>query len=372
MTRPQVIVNVEAAIQRRGASTDTGPAFVAYAGAAGPAEPVECYTKADALAASVPGAIAGYVGDILNQGAPKVWVVKATAVDPDAVTEAEWTTALSLFGADFGPGQVLIPGDSSAGAHAALLDHAANLHRCVLLDHAKNATASAIASTAAGLSAAEGAEYATLVGSWVLLPDAGGVPREVPGSVVAAGLVARGDEVAGHANNAPAGTHSGGVGVVHGALGLVTNFTDAEHDTLHDKGVSVFRSMLGVPQLFGWRSLSTAPSFLQLSWGRTVMQLRYGIQALASDYLFRQIDGRGHLYAEFDGALRGYLEPLWQASALYGDTAADAFDVAVASVNSPATAAAGELHAAIEVYLTAHTEKVVINVTTALAEGVAA
>lgn len=368
MTRPQVIVNVEAAIRRRGAPTDTGVAFMVYAGATGSTDPVECYSKADALAASAPEAIAGYVGDALTQGAPKVWLLRAEAVDAEAVTEAEWTTALDKLGSDFGPGQVLIPGDSSAGAHAALLAHAAEKFRCALLDHAVGADASSIATTAAGLASAEGAYLATLCGSWVEMPGTVGVSRQVPGSVIVAGLAARGDATAGHANNAPAGTHSGGAGVVRGAIGLVTSFTDAEHDTLHDAGVSCFRSRLGVPQLYGWRSLSTDDRFLQLNWGRLTMQIRWGIEALAEQFLFRQIDGKGRLYAEFHGALAGYLAPMEEGDALV------AFDVEVAGVNTPTTAAAGELHAAVEVQLSAHVEKVIVDVMTSVTanEGIAA
>jgi len=198
------------------------------------------------------------------------------------------------------------------------------------------------------------------------MPGTVGASRQVPGSVIAAGLAARGDANTGHANHAPAGTQSGGAGVVGGALGLVTAFTDAEHDALHDAGVSVFRSRLGVPQLYGWRSLSTDPRFVQLNWGREVMQLRWGIEALAEEFLFRQIDGQGRLYAEFHGAIAGYLAPLQEADALIS------FHVEVADINTPATAAAGELRGAVAVQFSTHVEKVIVNVMTSVTEGIAA
>lgn len=372
MTRPQVTVNVAAALQRRGAPTDTGVAFVVFAGATGPSTPTECKSKADALAASVPETIATWIGDALNQGAPKVWALRAAAVDAEAVTEAEWTTALEKLTADYGPGQVLIPGDDSAAAYAALLDHAATFNRTVLLDTAEDATASAIATAAGGLAAGEGSDKATIVAGWSSVPGPAGVARSVPGSVIVAGLVGRNDALIGHANNAPAGDQGRGAGFVNGALGVTATFTDAELDTLHDAGVSVFRSIRGQVQLYGWVSLSTDARFRQLNWGRMAMQLQYGLAALVERFLFRQIDGQGLLFAEVEGALRGYLKPLWTAAALFGATADDAYDVDVAGVNTAETILAGELRSAVVVSFSPHTEQVVVDVTTKVVEGVAA
>jgi hypothetical protein len=372
VTRPQIVVNVAAALQRRGAPTDTGVAFVVFAGATGPSTPTECKSKADALAAAVPETQATWIGDILNQGAPKVWALRAAAVDATAVTEAEWTTALELLTGDFGPGQVLIPAVSSSAAHAALLDHAATFNRTVLLDSAKDDTAADIVTAATGLAAGEGAEKATILAGWSSLPGPAGVARDVPASVIAAGLVGRNDALIGHANNAPAGDQGRGAGVVNGALGQVTSYTDAELDDLHDAGVSVFRSIRGQVQLYGWVSLSSDARFRQLNWGRMAMQLQYGIGALVEKFLFRQIDGQGLLFAEVEGALRGYLKPLWTAAAFYGATADDAYDVDVAGVNTTETIIAGELHSAVAVSLSPHTEQVVVDVTTKVVEGVAA
>lgn len=372
MTRPQIVVNVAAALQRRGAPTDTGVAFVVFAGATGPSTPTECKSKADALAAAVPETQATWIGDILNQGAPKVWALRATAVDAAAVTEAEWTTALEKLTSDYGPGQVLIPGVFSSGAYAALLEHAATYNRTVLLDTDDDASATTIATAAAGLAAGEGADKATILAGWSVLPGPAGVPRSVPGSVIAAGLVGRNDALVGHANNAPAGDQGRGAGFVNGALGLAKTYTHDELDTLHDAGVSVFRSIRGQVQLYGWVSLSTDARFRQLNWGRMAMQLQYGLAALVEKFLFRQIDGQGLLFAEVEGALRGYLKPLWTAAALFGATADDAYDVSVADVNTTETITNGELHSAVAVSLSPHTEQVVVDVTTKVVEGVAA
>lgn len=369
MSRPQIIVTVTGALARRGAPTDTGVAFMAYAGATGPTVPTRMKSAADALAATVPTAVAAWIGDALNQGAPEVVVVKAASTDPATATEAQYTAALDLFHDGYGPGQVLIPGGTTAAAHAALLAHGAASGRCVLLDVESDATAAEIVTVATGLNAAEGAERAGLIAPWVTVPGPAGVPRQVPGSVIAAGLAAREDAVAGHANSAPAGDKGYGAGQVRSGIAPTVVFGSSDHDTLHDAGVCVIRDVRGAPTLYGWVSLSDDPTFRQLNVGRMTMQLATGIRAGGEKFLFKGIDGQGHLYAELEGFLRGYLQPLWVSGALYGAEADDAFDVDVQSVNTPTTAAAGELRSAVAVKLTPHTEKVVINIVASLAEG---
>ena len=369
MSRPQIIVNVSPALARRGTPTATGTAFLVYAGATGPADPVVCLTQAAALAADVPAGVAAWVGDALSAGAPQAVVARAAAVDANAVTEAEWTTALDTLGDEHGAGQVLIPGVATAGAYAALLAHSAATGRTVLLDGAADDDAATLAAAATGLAAADGASRAGLIAPWVTVPSVGGATRDVPGSVFAAALAARGDAIVGHANHAPAGDQGRGAGVINAGKAVTAVFSNTELDTLNDAGVSVIRMINGTPTLYGWRSVSDDPRFGQLNAGRFSMQLGGGVFGACAQFLFRQIDGSGLLFAELEGALRGYLQPLWATGALYGTTADEAFDVSVADVNTPATIAAGEIHAAVEVALTPHTEKVVIDVVTTVAEG---
>lgn len=364
MTRPQIVVSVAAALQRRGIPTDTGTAFMVYAGATGSTDVVSCETAAQIEASAAPDAVKGYVRTALNQGAPLVHLLRAVAVDAAAVTEAEWKTALGKLDRALGPGQVMIPGVSTSAAHAALLDHSSKTGRVGLLDTAVNAAAATVVSTATALAAAAGANRSTLLVGWSTLPAPANTTVDVPPSVITAGLIGRGDAATGHANNAAAGDQSRGAGFVLGATGVKPAVTDAEHDSLHDKGVSVFRVHAGQPQLYGFVSLSTDPNYRQLNHGRITMQLTSDLSSKAEQFLFRQIDGRGLLYSELEGMLRGYLTTLWAAGALFGETEDDAFDVDVTTVNTPATAAAGELNADVEVRLSSHAEKVRIRVTT--------
>lgn len=369
MSRPQIIVNVTPALARRGISTATGRAFMAFAGATGPTDPVICRSEADALTALVPAGTAAWVGDALNQGAPDVVIVRATAVDPATVTGPEWAAALAKFGSSYGPGQLLIPGVSTAAAHGALLDAAAAQGRTPLLDNPQVPVAATVVTAATGLSAADGSDFSGALVPWVTFPVPGGTTRVVPPSVLAAGLAARGDAAVGHANHAPANTQGRDAGVIRGGVGVTKEFTDAELDALHAAGVSVIRMVDGRPILSSWASLSDDSRFRQLNSGRMVMQLRVGVRDLMADFMSRPIDGQNKLYSELTNVLRGYLTDLWSADALWGETADDAFDVEVVDVNTPQLAAAGHLVAAVQVALTQHTEKITINVTMTLAEG---
>lgn len=373
MPRPQIIVNVTAALPRRGFDSKTGTAMLVYAGATGSTNATRCRSGADAAATAAPAAVVQQVVDALSQGAPEVVLVRATAVNPATVTEVEWTAGLDKLTDEFGAGQVIIPGVTSAAAYAALLHHAAvNPSRCVLLDAVTGASGAALVTSATGLAASAGSARATIVTAAILPGTALGTTRDVFGSVIVAGLAARGDAAVGHANQAPIFDQGRGAGFVSSAVGVPKLFTASELDALHDAGVSVIRPVAGVVQLAGWVALSDLVSDRQLNWGRMAMELGTGLSNGAQQFLGRQIDGRGLLFGELDGLLRGYLTELWSRDALYGATADDAFDVRVIDVNTPATAAAGQLVAAVEVSLSAHTETVLINVITNISEGVAA
>jgi hypothetical protein len=368
MPRPQVIVNVTAALPRRGAPSTTGTAFFATSIGTGPTTPVRLTSLAAAEAAFGVGPFATWIGDTLSEGTPEVVAVRATGALAD-LTEAEWAAGLSTFTALFGPGQVAIPGVATAAAHAALVAHANTFGRTSLLDGDVTPTVAELTTPTTTHGGAAGARSSAVIAPWVPYTAADGTNRDVPGSVLAAGLAARGDAVLGHTNHAPAGDQGRGAGLLRRANALTVRFTTAEWDTLNDAGVNLFVNTPFGPALYGWQSMSTDPRFAQMNTGRLVMKLRAELAGVVERFLFRQIDGQGHLYAEIEGALRGYLEPLWQAGALYGADADDAFDVQVAEVNTAADAAAGRVNAAVEIRASQHTERIVIDVVTHLADG---
>jgi phage tail sheath protein FI len=360
MPRPQVTVNVTTALPRRGAPSTTGTAFFATSTGTGPTTPVRLTSLAAAESAFGVGPFATWVGDTLAEGTPEVVAVRATGATA-TLTAAEWGAALDLFTvAEFGMGQVAIPGVNLAAAHEALNAHALATRRTVFGDGADNATAAALATVAGRLTA----RTATVCAPWVPY-DA--TNRLVPGSVLAAGLAARGDARVGHTNHAPAGTHSGGAGVLRRGNRVLTTFTDAEWDTLADAGVNLFVNTEQGATLYGWNSVSADPQFEQLNHGRMVMKISDEVGGVVRGFMFRQITPA--LYDEVEGALRGYLRPLYDAGALFGETPDEAFDVEVREVNTDADAAAGLLNAAVAVRFSSHTDTITINVVTHLADG---
>jgi len=367
MPRPQVVVTITEVSPRRGLPTATGTAFFAFAASGGGAtlQPARVVSRGQAAELFGAAPVVDWVVDALLQGAPEVVVVRAAAADAAAVTAGEWTAALDTLGAQFGPGQVAIPGVATTAAHDALLAHATDTGRTVLLDADATPTVSEVEAIIAAQAAKPGASRAGLVAPWVVVPGAAGTPRQVPASVVAAGLAARGDAIVGHANHAPAGDQGRGAGVVRSATGLSVAFTDADLDDLHDAGASaIVRAPDGSVQLFGWRSLSDDPVYAQLNTGRTAMQLAAGITERMRRYLFQQVDGQGRLYAQVEGDLSSYLLELWDRDvpALFGATRDEAYDVQVAEVNTPQDRADGVLRATVAVKLTQHAERVLVDV----------
>lgn len=364
MPRPQVVVNVTTAVPRRGAESLTGTAFLAFTGGTGTTDPVRVTSRQQAVDAYGAVAAVDYADDLLAEGAPEVVMVRATGALAD-LTQAEWAAALGKLSTTYGMGQVLIPGVDTAAAHAALQDHAHATGRVALLDGAATATAAALRTLADARPTHPARGRSGLVAPWVNVPTTTGGNRTVPGSVVAAALAARGDAAVGHPNHAPAGDQGRRAGLFRRATGVTATYTDADWDSLSDAGVSLLVQRPAGVTLYGWQSLdrTAGSAWRQLNVARLVGLVQTGLAEVLGQYLFRQIDGRGLLFAEVEAALRGHLLPLWTGAALYGDTADEAFDVVVAPLNTPTTAAAGELRAAVEVKPTAHTERVVVDVT---------
>ncbi|MGX9348157.1 phage tail sheath subtilisin-like domain-containing protein [Microbacterium sp. KNMS] len=367
MVRPQVSVNISGELPVPSLPTATGTLFYVFAGTGGPTVPTRVTSTQQAIDAGVPAATATLIGDALTQGVPEVIVVRATAAAAE-VTEADWTAALDLLTPSYGPGQVAIPGVSTAAAHAALLAHvAAAPHRVAFLDVAENADATTIATAAAALAATAGTERAGIFAPWVSVPGAGAA-RSVPASIIAAGLAARGDATVGNANQAPMFDQGRAAGSVRGALGVATVFSDSDVDDLYDAGVNVFRDVLGVVTLTGWKSLSTEAVWRQLNIGRLTMEISARVSALMYQYLGAPIDGQGILLSQVAGDIGGYLLGLHTAGALYGATPDDAFSVVCDFSNNTAeTAAAGEVHADIAITASTAAEQIVINIVTSLA-----
>ena len=270
---------------------------------------------------------------------------------------------LAVINKELGPGQVLAPGKSDTNSHAALLAHAAATNRYAILDGGVGDDALAMQSAAALLRGAAEDRYGMLWAPWAVVPGlAPGTSRTVPWSPVQAALCARND-LAGNPNQAAAGPY----GQTQWVQGLAQRFTPDECETLLYAGVDTARYVYGNVEAYAFRSLSdpAGPNqdWWQANWGRLAMAIVAEGDATGEDFVFSQLDGRGLDIAAFGGALAGDLISFYNAGALYGEDATEAFVVNVGpAVNTVVKLSEGILSAVVSVRMSPHAELVKITI----------
>jgi hypothetical protein len=282
--------------------------------------------------------------------------------DRNAIVEAQWTAALDRFDADLGPGQVSLPGRTTGAAHAALLAHAGTHNRIALLDAPNTVTVGTLTSAATAARASGNSRFGALLAPWGIAPGVvPGTTRLVPLSAVQAALIARGD-----AGGSPNRAAAGGRGESNYLLGVTQAWTDGEREVLNEAGVNVSRNVFGGIRAYGYRTLADPigdVAWLELGNARLFMAIRAKGAAIAENYVFGEIDGRGITAAQFAGDLVGMLIPYYESGSLYGSTPGEAFSVDVgAQVNTPESIANRELRAVISVRVSHFAELVAIEI----------
>jgi hypothetical protein len=282
-------------------------------------------------------------------------------------------TALANFPKQLGPGQVSAPAEAaqSATVWAKLLDHAAANNRFALLDPGDNQTQAQLV-TAGGTFPTSNPSYGMLCGPRVIVPApanvVAGVAREVPPSGVIAALIARADGL-GNPNRAAAGKDF----PLQYATDLESDFVGGENTLLNAK-VNPFVQRYGVMQAYGFQTgvvQDPNTAFWQANASRTRMWLVAKAAEIGENYMFKPIDGRGILLMQLKSDLEALCKDLWEVNGLYGEEPSDAYSVVVSSaINTTDTIAQGELHASVEVRLTLHAKRVIINLITVPLTGV--
>lgn len=301
-------------------------------------------------------------------GANDPAVVAATALtsgadDAGNAVDTQWQAALDRFGRDLGPGQVSHPGRTTAAAHAQVIAHARERNRFAVLDGPDTATVGTLTGLAVTGRAVNGSRRAILVAPWGRVPGvAAGAVHTVPYSAIQAGLIARADRLYGPGQNA-AGVFAG---VADGVADVTQTWTDAQRETLNAAGVTVARVVAGRVVTYGMRSLTDPvedQGWLGAQNARVVMVVQADAEQIGERFLFRQIDGRGHLLSEFKGELVGMLRGYYDQGSLFGVSPEDAFVVDVGEgVNTPETLGRNELRAVLRVRVSPGAEHVVIEI----------
>lgn len=287
----------------------------------------------------------------------------AQAAAAPRALNGDLVTALDRFESALGPGQVIAPGSVDPAVQAALLEHAGTHNRVALLESPPDADAAALKAFVTPLTANAYARYGALFAPRGVVPGIAPLTTRFVGwSTAAAGIIARAD-ARGLNPNVPA---AGSNGQSIYAVALEARFSDADYEDLNDNGVNCAQYRWGRIQTYGYRSLidpDVNPAWKSFGNARLNMAIVAQAGAVAERYVFSQIDGTGKRIAEFGGDLRAMLVPFYEAGALYGASAPEAFQVNVGpAVNTPETIAAGELHAVLMVRMSPFSEYVLIEI----------
>lgn len=286
------------------------------------------------------------------------------ADDRGSIVDASWQAALDLFTRDLGPGQLAAPARSTLAGQLQLLAHARANGRAALLDGPDSASPATWLASADALRDTADDRYGAMFGPWVDVPGlTPGTTRAVPYSAVQMGLCARSDGL-GNSPNVPA---AGQNGESRFALNVRATWTDAEREQLNDGGVNVARFLYGAVRTYGYRSLVdplTDKNWVPFNNVRLFMGVKAKAYAVAEQFMFDQIDGRGKKLAEFNGQLVGdVLLPYYEAGSLFGETPDEAFNVETGpQVNTPQTLADNKLKAVIAVRMSPFAEMVLIEI----------
>lgn len=304
---------------------------------------------------------------VLNPAVVAAGVLATGTDDRASIVDAQRQTALDAITPDLGPGQVAEPGNTTDNAHIRLVAHANANRRVALMDAPDTATVATLqASAVAARTVLLTHRFSRITWPWMVIPGiaaAPGTTRLVPPSSYEAGVIARNDS-----NGESAGEPAAGdLGASLYAIDLSqVAVSDAVRKTLNDSGVNVIRSMFNGFRTYGWRSLAdpvTDPLWVNFGHARLYMAIAARGAAIAESFQFDKIDGQGKKLAEFGKDLSGMLKELWEKGDLYGATAPEAYSVDVsAAVNTPATLAANELHAVLNVKMSPFAEMVQIEI----------
>jgi hypothetical protein len=274
-------------------------------------------------------------------------------------------SGLALFTEDLGAGQVVAPEETpGAVIYGKLLTHAFNFRRHALLDYANGDTLTAMTTAAGTFRGAANNDWGQLAGQWVNIPAPagviGGTARQVPGSATVAALIARADSL-GNPNRAAAGRDF----PLQYATSFTRDLTMTDVEGLLTAGGNAFVNRYGVLQSYGFQTgVAQSPDtpFWQASASRTRMWMIAWAKAIGENYMFKPIDGRGHLASDLQRNLNSKWLELWSNDGLYGDTPEEAFATSVgASVNQESTIALGELHAVVEARLSMYAKSIPID-----------
>jgi hypothetical protein len=239
-------------------------------------------------------------------------------VNGDALTSAEYVSALTLFGDELGTGVVACPESSTSTVRNALISHANTNSRLAFLFPAAGSDTQDALDYAEDVAGLDNSEHAAVFYPWVIAPTSVfGVSRVIPPVGFAAGARSR-------AHN-QVGPHQPGAGIISNSrflIGVETEISKSVGDTLDTGYVNAIRVINNTIRIYGARSCSTdTDNFRYITAQDVVNHVVTEAYRSLEDVIFTVIDGRNSVFASIEAKLIAILEPLRTVGALY-----EAFD----------------------------------------------
>ena len=243
---------------------------------------------------------------------------------------------------------VCTPGLVDSGAQATVLAHCEDMHnRFAVLDGAQDSTPldskGTLQTQKGGLLSVNG--YGALYWPWISVNDpaaAAGKPPvvTVPPSGHVAGIMARSDAQVG-VHKAPANE------VVRGALALDYVLNDTEQGVLNQLNINAIRRFPGnPPQLWGARTLTDGVPWRYVNVRRLVSYVEESILEGVRWAVFEP--NTPALWKALERTITEFLTRVWEAGALFGQTASQAFYVKIdEELNTDAVRELGQVIAEI-------------------------
>ena len=293
------------------------------------------------------------------------------------IVDSDYQTAAGFFPLALGPGQISVPGVTTQATAVNLIQIAQNSNRVALLDAVDgagvdNAAALITTATAIQTSCITGGidpSYGAQFGPWIKSPGisttqpntiAPVFQRVIPPTAYVAANIAFVDNA--DDANVPA------AGVVNGSCAYAndvsTTYAASERVSLNAAGVNLMRNINGQVSVYGFRSLAADSNWTAFNNVRFRMQIANDFDVLSEPFVFQEIDGKGQVFARLAGVLAGQCQNYWLRNSLYGVNASDAYTVNTGpQVNTPATIAAGQINAQVNVRMAPQAEQVSVTIT---------
>jgi len=234
--------------------------------------------------------------------------------DREAIETQHYVDALNAAG-DVAPGgAVSIPGMPADLIAAGLLAHAKAYRKQALMDTARGSDYAAALNTGDVLAGTANARHGALFYPWINIPD-GTRTRKAPPCAFAAAARARAHREVGYWE-AAAGDRS----LTRWPVRPVDRVDVNRNNELASHYVNGIVSTTGAVErirLYGWSTLSTIEEEASIAHQDTLNNIACDVQEALEPYVFQINDGRGILKSRIEGSVRGVLEPLVRANAVY-------------------------------------------------------